>query len=610
MGEDADAGEPARTPAHPAPQQLAYVPYQKPRTVSASAAGGARRPATAAPTALRPSVRHVSERAASGPRDAHDRAPPPLRVLRPRGATQAAQAPRSEAHAAGTRPATATAPPTAAASPAPTTPTKPRAAHTAPTTPRTPGTPQGPATPPGPANPAAPIQHHSYASTLALHDADPPALHAPAHTPPPRAASAPSRAPHAGAPYRPGFQPKGVVRTRLPEFAAARAQHRSAVELEEQRMERRLAKLAAIHSPAFAKAPAAPPQPASGLWARGAHVWSLLQAPHDLERTRLAQRRRAAEQAVVKWQDDDEAAQCAICSVPFSLAVRRHHCRLCGRVVCSSPRLPHALTGDAPQPERHEPCSAQLVVEPDTYAVHPLPPRPPPDAPAAEVRHYAQAEDRTIRFCRDCHAVLRRISFPSLSHAPQPLLIHYRALQQLQREINEALPEFHEMLLGLQKKDANTTLASSMQDSRALQADAAQARKELLVRFTRYDQLARKLRALPPTLDGQTSATQERLQLAIYTRATLFLQKNMFPLQSLPNLDARRTEQAPAPAPTGPSASAAHNDALAVLAEQEALLGAYLAEAVKTRNLDDVKTLRANRDEVRAEIARMRAHAM
>lgn len=394
----------------------------------------------------------------------------------------------------------------------------------------------------------------------------------------------------------------------MPEFAAARAQHRSAVELEEQRMERRLAKLAAIHSPAFAKAPAAPAAPASGLWARGARVWSLLQAPHDMERARLAQRQRAAEQAVVKWQDDHEAAQCAICSVPFSLAVRRHHCRLCGRVVCSSPRLPHALAGDAPPAEAHEPCSARLVVEPDTYAVHPLPPRPPPDAPAAEVRHYEQVEDRTIRFCRDCHAVLLRISYRSASQAPQPLLVHYRALQQLQREINEALPEFHEMLLGLQKKDANATLASSMQDSRALQADAAQARKELLVRFTRYDQLARKLRDLPPTVDRRTSQTQERLQRAIYTRATLFLQKNMFPLQSLPNLAAPRTERAPAS--SRPAESAASSNALAVLTEQEALLSAYLTEAVKARNLDDVQSLRTNRDEVRAEIARMRAHAM
>ncbi|KAI3629244.1 hypothetical protein CBS9595_000316 [Malassezia furfur] len=616
MGEDADARDPARAPAHHTPQQLPYVPYHKTRTVSASAASGARRPATAAPTALRPSARHVSERVASGAHDAHERAAPPLRVLKPRGAAHAPHAPHSESSAGGPRPAISTAPPTAAASPAPTTPTKPRAPRTAPTTPRTPGTPQAPATPaapatpPGPGNPAAPIQHHSYASTLALHDAEPSALHAPSHTPPPRAASAPARAPHAGAPYRPGFQPKGVVRTRLAEFAAARAQHRSAVELEEQRMERRLAKLAAIHSPAFAKAPSAPPAPASGLWARSAHVWSLLQSPHDLERARLAQRRRAAEQAVVKWQDDDEAAQCAICRVPFSLAVRRHHCRLCGRVVCSSPRLPHALAGDAAPAESHEPCSARLVVEPDTYAVHPLPPRPPPDAPAAEVRHYAQAEDRTIRFCRDCHAVLLRISYRSSSHAPQPLLTHYRALQQLQREINEALPEFHEMLLGLQKKDANATLASSMQDSRTLQADAAQARKELLVRFTRYDQLARKLRTLPPTVDRQPSAAQERLQLAIYTRATLFLQKHMFPLQSLPNLDAQRTERAQPPPATGATEPAAPDNALAVLAEQEALLSAYLAEAVKARNLDDVQTLRANRDEVRAEIARMRAHAM
>jgi len=35
-----------------------------------------------------------------------------------------------------------------------------------------------------------------------------------------------------------------------------------------------------------------------------------------------------------KWQPDKNASACARCQHPFSMRVRRHHCRLCGCVVC------------------------------------------------------------------------------------------------------------------------------------------------------------------------------------------------------------------------------------------------------------------------------------
>ena len=38
----------------------------------------------------------------------------------------------------------------------------------------------------------------------------------------------------------------------------------------------------------------------------------------------------------VAWQPDDEAKACPHCGKEFSLTVRRHHCRACGRCVCGS----------------------------------------------------------------------------------------------------------------------------------------------------------------------------------------------------------------------------------------------------------------------------------
>ncbi|KRZ73923.1 Rabenosyn-5, partial [Trichinella papuae] len=41
------------------------------------------------------------------------------------------------------------------------------------------------------------------------------------------------------------------------------------------------------------------------------------------------------EQTVVPWISNDDVKQCQFCEVKFSLTRRRHHCRLCGKILCS-----------------------------------------------------------------------------------------------------------------------------------------------------------------------------------------------------------------------------------------------------------------------------------
>ena len=40
--------------------------------------------------------------------------------------------------------------------------------------------------------------------------------------------------------------------------------------------------------------------------------------------------------SVAQWQPDSEAQECPICHKEFRIWFRRHHCRLCGRVVCGN----------------------------------------------------------------------------------------------------------------------------------------------------------------------------------------------------------------------------------------------------------------------------------
>ncbi|OAA67506.1 Zinc finger, FYVE-type [Cordyceps fumosorosea ARSEF 2679] len=54
-------------------------------------------------------------------------------------------------------------------------------------------------------------------------------------------------------------------------------------------------------------------------------------------------RREVPEFSLPRWQPDAEVTLCPICHTQFSIWVRKHHCRKCGRVVCNS-CSPHRIT--------------------------------------------------------------------------------------------------------------------------------------------------------------------------------------------------------------------------------------------------------------------------
>ncbi len=52
----------------------------------------------------------------------------------------------------------------------------------------------------------------------------------------------------------------------------------------------------------------------------------------------LKNQRKELEQTVVTWEEDSKVPRCPFCQQDFSAyTFRRHHCRICGRVVCGDP---------------------------------------------------------------------------------------------------------------------------------------------------------------------------------------------------------------------------------------------------------------------------------
>ncbi|KAJ5818093.1 hypothetical protein N7474_003684 [Penicillium riverlandense] len=327
--------------------------------------------------------------------------------------------------------------------------------------------------------------------------------------------------------------------------------------------------------------------------------------------------RKALEQTIVSWQDDASVSRCPFCQQEFSsYSFRRHHCRTCGRVVCGDPNTK---------------CSS--VVGLSVAAVT--------GKPSTE-KSNPSLVDTDVRLCKDCKATLfdRRDFEADIARKP-PEMRAYENLVQFERGIRLHLPKFQKLLTALQDPKRPP---SSQQI-----ADASKVRRRLMDSFNKYDVAARRIRDMPTQ-----SPTQQRLQKAIYQKATNFLHLHMLPLKSVPKVlkhastTADRipsrtaspntpTNGSPAPsrpresalasikynsvATNGSSSSVASDtssavsaleaeekslrDRLIVLEEQKFFVSEMIADANRRRKFDEVSSLAVNVEDLSREIDRV-----
>ncbi|KAF4615391.1 hypothetical protein D9613_002945 [Agrocybe pediades] len=419
--------------------------------------------------------------------------------------------------------------------------------------------------------------------------------------------SAPSRKP---APYRPGFQPKGVYRPLTDEFLALRRSiHDGEGEtgikrVERTKLERRLEKLISLHFPdqhellRSKETTESSIRPSLSVSGRNKHRNSLfgsfrnlsIQDAGDIWREVVSNglgdqskaEVRATEQRITPWQEDSTAIKCPLCSAAF-----------------------HPLT-NLKNPQRPVPCSILFVVDAKTRQIeevgegvdYGVKKRGTDDGTGRQGKQ--EQEDKFlkgVRICRQCRPVLLRQQYYQQAHSVPSYVHLYEDFINLESEIEESLPKFQELLMSLSHHDQPTKEASA-------------ARKRLLESFAQYDRLSKKIRALPCT--NGPGSSQDRVQAAILTRANLFLQKNMFPLQSLPTPQTRSKDPNVSKNPGKVDAAETMSDLDSALArtlqpllEQEALLESFVEEAQMQRKFEDVKTLKVNLAEIRLEIERL-----
>ncbi|OAD76485.1 C2H2-type zinc finger transcription factor [Phycomyces blakesleeanus NRRL 1555(-)] len=281
---------------------------------------------------------------------------------------------------------------------------------------------------------------------------------------------------------------------------------------------------------------------------------------------------RDGEQTVAKWQDDRTVTKCPLCLQSFTLTNRKHHCRLCGDVVCGNVR-----------------CSKMiplfLNMSSDTFDEEPV--------------------GDTRACCKCQRAVFRRKTKHEESLRPLPIFPLYHQLSLTREKIEKQLPKFHDTIIMLEKEK---TSQKSRQTHESYQV-AAQIRKSLLDNFALYDTLSKSIRSLPaPT------APMKRLQTNICTAANLYLQRNMLPLQMLPRLlkpekKNQNTSNQSLNGSPDPTATWKQDIRMQIQAykEQYGLVEGFIRDAQKERRIDDVKTLKNSLDELRVEIDKLQA---
>lgn len=290
----------------------------------------------------------------------------------------------------------------------------------------------------------------------------------------------------------------GVMVDHTSAFAEIRRKKVDRQNLEIQRLEKRLTKLTQLL--------ASPPEEAVG---NGGSLLSPV--------TRLAGQkdiRKQLEQSVVTWEEDAKIPRCPFCQQEFSWSFRRHHCRICGRVVCADVQTA---------------CSGEVGLNVNK----PIPNGPVSNGPGKEKPLSPTNGHMSIdvRMCRDCKSIIfsKRDFAESVAHKP-PDQRAYETMRQFERGIKTLMPSFQRALVALQPPEDEFSLDRPPPTHAQIQ-EASKLRKRLTDSFTKYNLAAKRIRDM-----NTTSPTQLRLQKNVYTAASSFLHTYMLPMKSIPKM--------------------------------------------------------------------------
>ncbi|XP_015280769.1 PREDICTED: rabenosyn-5 [Gekko japonicus] len=236
---------------------------------------------------------------------------------------------------------------------------------------------------------------------------------------------------------------------------------------------------------------------------------------------------RAIEKSVVPWVNDQDVPFCPDCGTKFTIRNRRHHCRLCGSIMCKKcmelVSLPFA--------------SKLTTASKEVLASHASPNCSPNSVHGSRRGSISsvnsvssvldEKDDDRIRCCRHCKDTLlkREQQIDEREYTPDIVKL-YEKLRLCMEKVDQKAPEYIKMAESLNAGETTYSLEH-----------ANDLRMEVQKMYELIDALSKKILTLGLNEESQPHPKTLQLQRMIRYSATLFVQEKLLGLMSLPAKD-------------------------------------------------------------------------
>ncbi|XP_073431081.1 rabenosyn-5 [Dendrobates tinctorius] len=238
---------------------------------------------------------------------------------------------------------------------------------------------------------------------------------------------------------------------------------------------------------------------------------------------------RAIERSVVPWVSDQDVPFCPDCGNKFTIRNRRHHCRLCGSIMCR--RCTELIT--IPFANKLTSASKHSV---STHGS----PNLSPNTSAQTSRRGSisslssvssileEKDDDKIRCCQHCKDTLlkRETQMDEKEHTPEIVKV-YQRLRACMERVDEKAPEYIRMAQSINAGETTYNLDH-----------ANGLRVEVQKLYELIDALSKKILTLGMNQEPKPHPKHLQLQKMVRYSATLFVQEKLLGLMSLPTKEA------------------------------------------------------------------------
>lgn len=222
-------------------------------------------------------------------------------------------------------------------------------------------------------------------------------------------------------------------------------------------------------------------------------------------------RRKAFEMSVVRWIPDREVPACLTCMKSFGLMTRRHHCRLCGGIICDkcSQFLSVSFAQKLINPAFQFAGEGFLKRTNSNTSINSL---------------VSTEGEQHMRICKTCRQLLeRRDNMTEMHNTKPPIVQLYEKLKMCIEEAENVLPQYLPMVESLSQGESRYTYRESMI-----------LRTKLVKLYEAIDQLSKRILQFGLDHDPPPNPKQLYLQKAIRIYASNFMQENLMGLQNMP----------------------------------------------------------------------------